>query len=346
VFSYCILLFAAAAPGQSPGGNTIAECEIKAVAARRQFVRGEVVLTQALYLEGAKKPNQTRVTAIWFDGTKCRNDILHNSAPGGMFRDVNCKNCQFPGTYLTFSDSKSRSDFDRVALSISELTAGRKPESMPVTDPRCLGMVADSSPNLCKYGIDATICRPDRQRTSVETVDFSGARCQLVKYEGRNGHKARIWIVPAWGYSVLQIEIGEGEDDYSARVHSEVANIPGTSLWFPTKCTYSYRSNGREVQKEVVDVEIKSMNQPLDEGHFRLSGMDIPLGKTVLGVPGAGAKPFKWDGSALVEDLKNDTARPVIVRGTRPTSYLLCYVGAGVLVSFAALLLYRAYRSK
>src|SRR5258708_1937905 len=98
-----LLVLASPVPGQIAQTPSATESEVRAMEARRRLARGEVRLTQLPFGGGGSKPDQKRISHIWFDGKQIRNDVIHYPKGQDPFRDINCKNCQFDGTFVTYS---------------------------------------------------------------------------------------------------------------------------------------------------------------------------------------------------------------------------------------------------
>src|SRR5579875_1189521 len=117
---------------------------------RREMQRGHVVLTQKTYKKGIYNPRFDRITTIWFDGKKVRNDDLFRysdepeTAP--LHREVTCRNCEQDGYWVAYNDKKfSQGD---LAVSMSNMSLNHHPEAFCIVRPQLLGMVLETVPNL------------------------------------------------------------------------------------------------------------------------------------------------------------------------------------------------------
>lgn len=332
-------------PAQANPGGEVSDVEVRALAARKRLQSGEVVLNQKFFRRGAAEPNRNLITSIWFDGKKLRNDYVRHPPGRDAYRDLACQNCQFDGQYLSYNTDHPP-DAPALAVSFSPI-AKREAITMPVIHPRCLGMNPDSSPNLAKHGPDYVVGRADRKATTVETVQWQGKPCKLVNYRSVSDIPVRIWIVPDYGNAVVKIERAESTPlgELVDSVESEYTAVR-PDLWFPRRCTYRRTIAGEEHEREEVDVDVKSLNQPVSSSAFRLEGMDLPVGVSVVGVPGYVGRPMLWDGNNLNLDPVYQKPRPSVVRGPSGPGFPWKSTGAVVLALAAAILAWRAVRTR
>ncbi|MCA9165866.1 MAG: hypothetical protein KDA62_22920, partial [Planctomycetales bacterium] len=72
----------------------------------------------------------------------------------------------------------------------------------------------------------------------------------------------------------------------------------------PSKCIIEHSINGKLASEEVIQIEVKSINQVIPPAVFTLAGMGIPPGTPISetnGVLPIGSKEKVWDGEQIVE---------------------------------------------
>jgi hypothetical protein len=113
-----------------------------------------------------------------------------------------------------------------------------------------------------------------------------------------------VWVVPAWGDSVVKVQIAgvPGGQTLVDRVETEVAQVGADGVWFPTVCTYTRLLGGELEYRQVAKIEVKSLNRPIDPRVFTLAGMDLPSPIPVITEKSTPEKPVvMWDGTKLVD---------------------------------------------
>ena len=151
--------------------------------------------------------------------------------------------------------------------------------------------------------------RADRSSPTAVRDRHAGFDCWRVSYTTPKGGTVAYWVDPERGYNVLRIEgaftsfAGKPIVD---RVDCDLQKVEG--LWFPRSCRYRRTEEGGKVtSQEDLEVEVVSLNEPIDPEVFSLQGIDIiPEDATVVWVsdreppvekPGIGS--LKWDGEKL-----------------------------------------------
>jgi hypothetical protein len=232
---------------------------------RRAMQRGQMVLTQNIYSNGATTPGNKRKTAIWFDGKQIRNDITYlDDKDEPLRRDVECRNCECDSCYVDYTTYKAENT--PIALSIHRMLLEKtpSPDAYSVLDPRLLGMVVEASANLARSdsALDSFVNAPNRQQVTMRPDTWKGMDCQRIDYPtGIDYPNVRIWVVPAWGYSVGRIQIGA--DRFMRYVESNYRQFGPAKIWFPESCVYEDVADGKSVRKEEVAVQVVSLNEPL-----------------------------------------------------------------------------------
>ena len=326
--------------------SNITNTEKAAVAARQKIVSAHLEMDQTLYRGESSDPSVVRTTTIWFDGRRCRNDVMHKVTMGGPFREICCNNAPFVGYHLYFT-TRSQPGEPPTGVLITKLTPARKLIELNVIDPRTIGMALVSSGNLVTSTIDSVVGRADRRATTEVAEIFGGRPCRLVEYIGRPvPYRMRLWIVPECDYAVAKLELTSDDGKVVETVENSLTFIPSARLWFLEASEYRQVFDGRLVQRETVKVNVKSLNEPVPDGSFTLEGMDIPPGTYVIGAPDTvPGKVYKWNGQEIVEDRDYGVRREVKIRGQRQSSVWL-YAGVAGFGILAVRLLDWSWKSK
>jgi hypothetical protein len=339
------LLSAAAAPGQSAVPADVAEVEKAVLDYRRAIQPGHVVLTEKQELNGVPDPQRDRTTKVWFDGKQIRADIMLRYKKDEAFhREVNCRNCEFDGYYVLLLEEKL--DNKPVALALHPMGDNVSPDSSyAVLDPRLLGMVVDNSANLAlaRSRLDSYVGAPGREQVSIRRELWKGMDSQRIDYRFPPASAVREWVVPAWGPSVGRIEVeadvnGHHHHDW---VESEYQQVGKAGVWFPRICTHESWTDGKLTDREVVDVEVLSLNEPLPADTFRLAGMNIPVGWPVTGFREEGMST--WDGKKVVPQTPSALPKPLPPSTIRGWLYA---VSAVTLAVIAAMAIWRSFRKR
>jgi hypothetical protein len=280
-----------------------AEVERRALEHRRSIRSAHVVCKQKTYDAGAASPDRERVTTIWYDGMRIRADILLSYQKGAPpHREVDCLGCERPDHYVAYGEQKVEGGV--LALECRPVDK-RRPPTLRVIDPRLIGMAPDSSPNLRKYHLESFLGRADRSPPTVEASNWKGEKVWRVSYSDFKNVQYRIWIVPDYGYGVTRIEAewNASGKHFLDSIESEYSQVGTMGFWFPTRCIYERIANEKPVEKEVMDIEFVSINEPVDPGAFQLSGMNIRPNTPITGIHGPRGEELIWDGNELVPEV-------------------------------------------
>ncbi|HBI45345.1 MAG TPA: hypothetical protein DDY78_21210 [Planctomycetales bacterium] len=343
-----LLLAAAPGPVASDFPPDAAALEKAVLDYRRAIQNGKLVLTQRTYLEGEASPSRSRVTTIWFDGTRIRNDAVfrfakseppHRESDEAPHREVYCRNCEFDGYYIDYNSYTGQTGDVMPSLHLERLDLNADRNRYQAVDPRLLGVVLGSFPNLSSYRLDANVGALDRKGVTIQNDTWKGVECRRIDFKNPAGMDGRIWIVPAWGPNVVRIQTeGDGRGHhYLFSVESEYQKIEPSGIWYPQTCTFERRADNKLEEKEEIGVQVLSMNEPVDPNAFRLAGMEIPAGTYVAGFRAEG--PSTWNGKELVPqappDLLTNRAKPGAVPWTQSEKWPYA-IGSLILALFAA----------
>ncbi len=201
-----------------------------------------------------------------------------------------------------------------------------------------LGFVPNSVAALGKYRLDFLFGRPDRSGLTVTQEMWKGQDCYRIVFKTERGPTAQIWIVPAWGGSVVKVQLSgqtkAGKPLIATplieTVETEVAPAGPGGIWFPRVCTYTRTLGGELEKRQVAKVEVVSINQPIDPRAFSLAGMDLPARTPVVtGQANPKKAILSWDGEKLVDAtniLSSQRSHPSIV--DRPDAALRLWLWA------------------
>ncbi len=293
-----------AVPGQAVVPADVAALEKATLDYRRTIQRGQLVLTKKEELNGAPAPERDRTTTIWFDGKQIRSDTVYRqNKDDPVHREVRCRNCEFNDYYILFPQEEVKGG--KVALALHSMQEGNpSPEAYPVLDPRLLGMVVDYSPQLALsyWHLDSFVARPGREQITMRREIWKGMDCRRIEYILPPTSSVRIWIVQDWGPSVGRIEtedVVNGHHHFDS-VESDYQQIGDHGLWFPLSCTRDSYFDSKDTEKEVVNVQVTSLNEPISPDVFRMKGMNIPVGWPIAGFRNEGFS--YWNGKEVVPE--------------------------------------------
>lgn len=285
----------------------IASVEKQVLSYRRSIQRGHVVFIRKTYENKIYKPRFDRIITVWFDGKKIRNDDLfrYSDEPGEapLHREVTCRNCEKEGYWVDYIDKKIPGA--EIAVSMSNMARKNDPELFGIIHPRILGMVLETLPNLAtsRAHLESVIGRPDRENVRIQSSRFQGQECRQITYM-LNNWIVRVWISPHQGPSILRIE---SETDFPGKhiadsLDSDLHKFNPSGLWYPKSAVYERRINGESVTKEVTEVQVISLNEPVAPETFTLAGMNISVDTPVAisGKSGESGVMKNWNGKELV----------------------------------------------
>jgi hypothetical protein len=123
----------------------------------------------------------------------------------------------------------------------------------------------------------------------------------------------------------------------------------GGDAWFPKKVRYRRVQDGQETIGQDLDVELVSMNRPLEEKWFGPETMDVPPGTLVSSIPHDPAAPLKWDGARVVG--MNEFERADLLYGHPRETHgahrrLFTAISAAFGLAAVALVVLRRYRQR
>jgi len=310
-----------AAPSQE-----VTQIEESVLEYRRTIKTGHVELRATTYFDGSEFANRSTVTTIWFDDKSLRNDLeLRYQKNDPSHREIRCRNCERDGYVVRYSFQIM--DGAVMTVSLHEIDLLADPASMPVIDPRLLGLFPDSTPNGIMYHDESYLRRFDRDEPSLHEDTWEEMDCWRVEYVTLNDVRIRIWIVPAQGPSVVRMEQewhakGKRDGHFLDRIEVGLSRVEPAGIWYPESIVYERTKDGVSLEREVVDVVVRSMNEPLDSSTFQLIGMGIPAGTPVSGYLDPRGS-VEWDGREIVATSVSDHFLPPIEQEKRRSLLLI-----------------------
>jgi hypothetical protein len=279
---------------------TVEELETRVLTARKRIVRGELVI-DARDVGGRKAPPPTE-HRLWFDGDKRRDDCRKQAREGWPLREIRCRNCPTANNSIRYDDEPAKTS----GVNSVQMLPMKDPnnEWYDVLDARGLGLVPRSVAGLARDRMDNLLGRPDRTNLRVSSQTWKGQQCYRIDFDLPKRVTGEVWVVPAWGDSVVKVQIAgvPGGQTLVDTVETEVAPVGADGVWFPTVCTYTRLLGGELEYRQVAKIEVKSLNQPIDPRVFTLAGMDLPSPIPVITQKSTPEKPVAmWDGTKLVD---------------------------------------------
>ena len=150
-----------------------------------------------------------------------------------------------------------------------------------------------------------TKCIGNPNRTELRMSDdvLNDIECKKLSFVSDGGLPTRVWVAPAMGYSVVRMEHDwkSKSHDYLDRTDVVVEEYQDTGIWFPVSAGWQRIQDSKvTTMRETVEVEILSLNEPLDPKFFSIADLNVPVGTFVNRRPYSGS--FVWDGEQVVDE--------------------------------------------
>ncbi len=278
---------------------------------------------------------------IWFDGRRLRVDHTdHYPSLERMNgkRRVECFHCLRPGTLFVYNDT------DQLQSTVTKIAADSFVSEDISFDPRLLGYSFASLSLLRHAHLDRVFARTYRKNPRVVVERWNGVECQVIRYDYDGGTVA-IWCDPARGHQPIRLEKMSGTAQYLVEI--DLQPVHG-GHWYPKKITNRVTTEGKLAESETVEVGDVTINKPISEEVFSLSGLGMRDNTHIYSTADA-ERDWMWRGGKLVKfrDVKkSETTTPVVptpLHPPEPTPYWL-YAVAAVLAVGAFLALRLAFR--
>lgn len=319
---------------------SIRDLETAALRQRRALRKGKVILVAKRYIKSPERLVSTREYTIWFDGQRNRTEqhyLFEASQPSG-FRRTYCRGCD-EGEYIFYSDEK-----DKVGATVGvEVRTGQKTKRLSrlqQVNPRMLGMYPDTVSNLAHKNLESVLLRPDQENMKIVQIEWRGHRCYRIHFNSHTKANWRVWVVPDWGHSVVRIsaEADYYGKHYSSWVESDVQQYKKSGLWYPRSCVYERHVNGSFALRQITEVRHVELNEDLPPDTFSLRGMNLPIGKSIVGLSEKGS--LIWDGEKPVRRKKQPNFDTTRLKRTRSKRYGLI-VASILFAAIAAIYVWR-----
>jgi hypothetical protein len=267
---------------------------------RKRLNSGHIVYHTKLFQKGKREPANDRKTEVWFEGKKIRNDIwgrfYYNVGIKDVVRRIHCHHCEKEGHLIDYPGLQEWQG-KPMAMDLQPLSwYPSKQNPAYVTDPRMVGLAPLSLAMLSSLNLDRNnwLVRKDQYNRTIERGRWQEKKAYKISFNIPPDQKISIWVVPEYGPSVVRIEC----HDKMIYTQLECAYAQKFGFWYPVHYVYEYMRDNQSDQKEVADIEVLSLNEPIDPEIFQLKGMQIPVGTPVSTDQGI----LIWNGKELVPE--------------------------------------------
>ncbi|MBX3436283.1 MAG: hypothetical protein KF861_02250 [Planctomycetaceae bacterium] len=295
------------------------DLEMGAVESRQAIRCGHITATTR-GLNGQGEEHKV-VYECWFnaDQSQQRMDRLD---PSTGWTEVNCYGCAGDARRHVFYTDRIIPGMGGAALRIQSSTIMQRALRMD-PDVRFIGIATDGFLNLghLRFGV-LTDNIGRMQDESIEVTMLDDQTCWLVSWvrlapQG-TGVRAteKTWFAEHLGRNIIRKEIQStnamGEFIAESEIHCELQFHAASGIWFPAVVDYRHVEPGRPEWKEHLEITVHSFNEPIPEGTFELTGIEIL--KPGTGVswlegeghgPPPGNGPFVWNGSEIIVDYEH-----------------------------------------
>ena len=318
--------------------------EIRALDARRKWKNGslEIETNYLLFDKQGKTTSEIRLRSFAaFDGDNVRLDSQKWNSP----KEPPVRNLIVfdRGQLLQYTDEKPGGQ--PVAVSLDPIQPGQ-PRPFGAVDPRLLGIRPLEWANLyLGEPLDVFVGNPARSKCRVATDQIGGAQVERVEYQGVRTFN-RLWIDVALDFSVLQVEVTEGE--HQDRITTEYSLHSSSGLYLPAFYQFERSFEGRVLGRQTAQLTWLSMNAADPRKLFDPREYNIPVGVPVA-VDGPNVFGMHtWNGkeAARVDDTRVRQLAGKIENKPAPAILAWILVGNAVLLAFLGLWRYRTVRKR
>ena len=241
---------------------------------------------------------------IHFDGDQLRFDGMHTvpypegGTPGTR---ITSKIVASPERWIYHSDDVGPDDRRQsVVMGKPELMESVK---IGVFHPLRLGFVPTNATVLHAFRSEDFLGRPDRSKSSLETVVTDAGESFEIEYERLDGVIVRYTIAPSYDYSVTKAEtesIHPSEGIVVDRITNTLRQWPSGQVWFPERIDFERTVAGEVVEGETIEIVDAEFNTNVAPEIFTLAGMNIPPGTGILEHPPHPGGSREWNGQEIV----------------------------------------------
>lgn len=303
--------------------DSIAAVEQRILDSRLAIQRWHIVVRFSREL--VQPEERPTATEYWKDGERRRTDTTwayasSEKALGIAEETYKIVRIHGDDTFITYG-TKKYPNGKRDALTVRALELVPRPEEGDSVDDsiRFLGLMPMP---ILAGDVKMFFGNPKRTQLSMIDDEWNGRVSRKISYS-LNGAEVRYWIVPDLGYSVIRTE-AETRSGESTLIRSEndivLERDEKTGIWFPVSVDYRMWRNDEVTKKESVQVEVRSLNQPLSSRSFGLADLDLPVGCRVYRIPESADANFIWDGKEIVREARESLEerkprQPILVLG-------------------------------
>jgi hypothetical protein len=168
-------------------------------------------------------------------------------------------------------------------------------------DVRILGM--NTSGIYLKLPLTALITTsyPEIRRSEIVDDIYNEIPCKKITYIFDNQPYSHCWIAPTNGYSVLRFEIRSADGVYHEYTDLKVKEYKNSGIWYPYYSKSERYANNELIISEEMDIEVVSINEPIDDKFFSLASLNVPVG-TMVADPELGSGNYVWDGKEVISE--------------------------------------------
>ena len=231
----------------------------------------------------------------------------------GIVRKSICRGCGPQGEYVTQHPPKGTT-----ALYPREHEMGKTWDAQLI-DPRVFGYSYGGV-----YGthrIDHALNTPGIKYVSATEEMFKGQRAIRVEavFPAHNNCRQTCWVLPDKGYNVVRIEAVTPNDPAGPNgphpsVESELAQDPGSGVWFPRRSVRRTYHAGQLMHDELVEVTTAEFNR-VPDSVFSMAALALPVGEPVF--DNRSLRTRYWTGTKLSSKPPGQDA--VVLADVEPT---------------------------
>ncbi len=131
----------------------------------------------------------------------------------------------------------------------------------------------------------------------------NGCNCDKVSFDLESGVECDLWFAESLDYAPLRLRFHSPVNQLTWQVDLDVEEWEDSGLYFPVRYETTLTGGNHKTMVERGHLVIHSLNGPLPDNTFHLSGLEIPEGKSIQKLPSDGPAKI-WNGEKIV--LKRD----------------------------------------